>query len=314
MARIKRQGQGRIIGALSDSKPLQAIKAATPDQIPAMKAAGWAGWKWHCQPAFNGGTKAAHPLYDDPYFTPYYRAMEAAQFPLVCLHFGAPLGNGKQQRDALRRVMDRHPDLIVIQAHFGAARTWGDLDEHGKWFEAYPNLYRDISTTAQHVAALWPPKEFGGFCTQYADRLLYATDVILDHRQPGTLYPDRITKKYGLQFEWLETANTVPTLGIGAGTPRTPPTVGGLNLPRAVLELIYWKNAARLIPHVREAMSSLGYGGVSEPEKPAPEATQRAQRLAALAPRVTERDIQSLSAADRAAVRTEIQRIARLTQ
>jgi hypothetical protein len=280
-----------------------------------MKAAGWCGWKWHCDPAFNGGTRAAHPLYDDPYFTPYYTALASAGLPLVCLHFGAPLGNNIAQRDALARVMDRHPELVVIQAHFGIARSWGDLDEHGRFFERYPNLYRDLSVTAQHVSYLWSPAEFRGFCTAYADRLLYATDLILDHRQPGALFPKRATTKYALQFEWLETANAVTTQGIGKRTPRTPETTDGLSLPRSALEAIYWRNAVRIIPHVRDAMAALGYslptGEVPKPVQPGTP-TPRAQRLIGFLPNVTPADIASVDAEARAPLRGQVDRLATL--
>lgn len=307
-ARIARLGKGRILPTISDSKPLQQLRAATPDQI-ASRAKQVTGWKWHCDPAFNGGTRAAHGLYDDPYFTPYYAAMERAGMPLLCLHFGAPLGNGWQQRDALRRVMDRHPDLIVIQAHFGAARTWGDLDDHAKAFEQHPNLYRDLSTTAQHVDAVWSGKEFAAFCTQYSDRLLYATDLILDHRG-GQLYPQRAVTKYALQFEWLETANRVPTKGIGKLSARTPEFIPGLNLPKAALENIYYRNAVRLIPHVREAMQALGYQvGLGLPTPEPGKLTARAQRLVDFLPRIKPADIASMSAAQRAELNAQLTRI-----
>jgi hypothetical protein len=122
-----------------------------------------------------------------------------------------------------------------------------------------------------------------------------------------------MAQRYALASEWLETANVIEKQGINK--PRAPEPTLGLNLPREALEKIYWQNAVRLVPHVRDAMAALGYAlPVGTPEKPAPEATPRAQRLGVMLPRVTERDILSLSEADRAAVRTEIQRIARLTQ
>jgi hypothetical protein len=121
-------------------------------------------------------------------------------------------------------------------------------------------------------------------------------------------------KKYRVHFAWLENDGQIEMEGVGSFNPHAPESTPGLNLPRAALENIYYRNAVRLIPHVREAMQALGYSVASDPEKPAAEATPRAQRLGVLLPRVTERDILSLSAADRAAVRTEVQRIAGLTQ
>ena len=148
------------------------------------------------------------------------------------------------------------------------------------------------------------------FFIKYADRLLWGTDNINSHRLAEKINIDRRTTKYMLQFQWLETAGPVPSKGIGKSQPRTPDMLPGLNLPRDALEKIYWLNAVRLVPHVREAMAALGHREpVGKPEKPEPEATPRAQRLGVLLPRVTERDILSLSAADRAVVERELTRL-----
>ncbi len=40
---------------------------------------------------------------------------------------------------------------------------------------------------------------------------------------------------------------------------RTPTCLDGVGLPKDVLNYIYWWNAARLIPRVRESLASFGY-------------------------------------------------------
>ena len=311
--RVKRGG-GRVIPTLADYRPAQGLKASTPGDVKRWLDAGYCGWKMHWNAEFNGGPRAKYGLISDPYFTPFFAALEAAGMPLMCLHLDAPWGDGKKQRAALRAVMDRHPDLVVIQAHFGAQR-WGTLAEHAAVFDAHPNFHRDISTTGQNLALWADHDEAREFFIRYADRLLWGTDNMSPFKAGSKVPVDRLVTKMIRQFEWLETAGPVSTDGIGAGTARTPETGPGMNLSRESLQKIYWLNAVRLVPHVREAMAALGHREpVGAPEKPAPEATQRAQRLGVLLPRVTERDILSLSAAGRAAVRTEVQRIARLTQ
>lgn len=307
LARINRLGQGRIIGTLADYRPAQSLKAATPDQLVSLKEKGFCGWKWHWQAAFNGGRNAPHGLLDDPYFTPYYAAMEAAGMPLVALHVEAPWGDSNAQRNSLRRVMDRYPDLTVIHAHFGIQRWPGLLAEQAKMFDEHPNYYRDISVTAQHAAYLWTAKELREFFTQYADRLLYGTDLITSHRAGDKLIPERAVTKYALQFEWLETANRIPTKGIGKLQQRSPEFMDGMNLPVEVLEKIYWKNAARLIPHVREALIDLGYILAVEP-KPS-EVTWRAKRLLEFLPKVQPADIASMSTDQLSAVKIECNRL-----
>jgi predicted TIM-barrel fold metal-dependent hydrolase len=297
-----------IIGCLSDSKPAQGLKASSPDDAQRWLDAGYCGWKWHWNAEFNGGSKAKYGLINDPYFRPYFDALEAAGMPLMCLHLEAPWGDIKAQQAALRSVMDRHPDLIVVQAHFGAQR-WGSLADHAKVFDAHPNFYRDISTTAQHLSLFAGPDESREFFIKYSDRLLYGTDNICSHRADEAVPVRGWALKYERQAQWLETAGPVPSQGIGKLGPRTPEHIPGLNLPRAALEAIYWRNAVRIIPHVREAMIALGYslptGEVPKPGTPTP----RAQRLIEFLPRLKPADIDTLSQEQRAGVSSQLARL-----
>ena len=67
-----------------------------------------------------------------------------------------------------------------------------------------------------------------------------------------TSVPD-IVERYHRCFQLSETENTVA----GGFFGRTE--TKGLALPREVLEKIYWRNAARMYPRVRDTMKKLGY-------------------------------------------------------
>ena len=309
LARIKAKTNGRVLGTLSDAKPLRQLKASSPGDVDKWLERGFCGWKWHCQALFNGGRSAEHGLVNDPYFAPYYRAMESVGMPLLCLHLEAPWGDPKAQRAALRQVMDRHPDLIVVQAHFGMQR-WGTLKEHAAVFDAHPNFYRDISTTSNRLALWSEPAEAREFFIKYADRLLFGTDNIVSHKT-AEVPVKRWAGVRAFQFEWLETANQLDPTKIW-NTQKQADAVPGLNLPRSALEKIYWQNAARIIPHVREGMAALGYslptGEIPKPVQPGT-LTPRAQRLIEFLPRLKPADIDTLSQEQRSGVSSQLARL-----
>jgi hypothetical protein len=187
--RVKR-GNGRIIPTLADYRPSQGLNASTPGDIKKWLDEGYCGYKWHWGSEFNG-PKSKYGLINDPYFTPFFAAMESAGMPLMCLHLEAPWGDPKKQQAALRSVMDRHPDLVVIQAHFGAQR-WGTLADHAAVFDAHPNFHRDISTTAQHLSLFSEPDEAREFFVRYADRLLWGTDNMSPFKSGSAIPVDRM--------------------------------------------------------------------------------------------------------------------------
>ena len=70
---------------------------------------------------------------------------------------------------------------------------------------------------------------------------------------PLTMEPGKILKKQKNTFEILETDHLVK------GSFFSSQPIQGLNLPEDVLEKIYYKNAARVYPKVKEQLEKLGY-------------------------------------------------------
>ncbi len=85
---------------------------------------------------------------------------------------------------------------------------------------------------------------------EYSDRILFGTDA-------GTWNTKEETQKraaaYNRCFRILETDETIEGSYFG------DKPIKGLNLPREILEKIYYKNAVRIYPKVGERMSELGY-------------------------------------------------------
>jgi hypothetical protein len=87
------------------------------------------------------------------------------------------------------------------------------------------------------------------FVIRYADRILFGTDI-------GGVEPEDVSgiaQRYNKCFVLLETDETLE------GGFFDDVETKGLKLPREALEMIYYKNAMRIYPRVKEVLGSLGY-------------------------------------------------------
>lgn len=71
--------------------------------------------------------------------------------------------------DAMRRVLERHPDLTVIVPHLGA----DEIPAYGDLLDAYPGLYLD---TTMMLADFFPQRPTAEFLARHATRILYGSD------------------------------------------------------------------------------------------------------------------------------------------
>jgi predicted TIM-barrel fold metal-dependent hydrolase len=102
----------------------------------------------------------------------------------------------------------------------------------------YPNLNVDLATTPAFLHPVGR-ENLRDFMVEYADRILFGTDA------PGGRY-----KRY---FDFLETDKVLPS-GV-----KGEHKVRGLALPVEVLEKIYFRNAMRIYPRVKDVLKKLGY-------------------------------------------------------
>jgi predicted TIM-barrel fold metal-dependent hydrolase len=141
-----------------------------------------------------------------------------------------------------------YPKLTIVAAH-GAWLVCQDaqLDYLRYLLLNYPNLYLDIAATFQYMSLL-NPENIRDFYIEYQDRLLYGTDA-------GRITDNLISRtadRYANTFTILETDQEVSD-GFFGNAGNQP--IKGLNLPREVLEKIYYRNAVRLYPGLKEAMN-----------------------------------------------------------
>ncbi|HJN08810.1 MAG TPA: amidohydrolase family protein [Pirellulaceae bacterium] len=145
-------------------------------------------------------------------------------------------GTGVPSRDKMmeRRahVMDNVPELVVIGAHMGHLED--DLARLGELLDKYPNFHVEMGV--RHVYLDLQPNTARRFHIKYQDRILFGQDGALTVQQ------------YRRYFRFLETDDDQITIR------SNEPKIYGLNLPDDVLRKIYYGNAARLMPNVKEKL------------------------------------------------------------
>jgi predicted TIM-barrel fold metal-dependent hydrolase len=134
--------------------------------------------------------------------------------------------------DGLAHLVARHANTIFIGAHVGCYAE--NLDWVAGLLERCPNFYIDISARIAEVGR--QPYRARKFFSDYAGRILFGIDS-------GPHLPT-----YHLYYRFLESADEYFSYDEAETPPQGRWQIYGLNLPDEVLEKVYWKNAASLMP------------------------------------------------------------------
>jgi predicted TIM-barrel fold metal-dependent hydrolase len=270
---LNKLGRGRIASSISDYRPAAGL-SYTPEDIPVKLKEGYVGYKFHF-----GEPNKYNPLYpyiDDPYFEPVLAAMEKAGMVLTNPHLENQWyqvdGKWKvedtfREQEAIANVMERHPNLRVVQAHFARFRMYPDswnLQRLAKMFEKFPNYHLDTSTSFMYMHKI-DRDELREFYIRHADRLVFGTDIGASSNFDLNRL-SRSVQEYAGTFAMLETNERVPESFFLSGSTRWP--TKGLELPSEVLEAVYYKNALRIYPGLEEMMNQLGYSQAGKPVSP----------------------------------------------
>ena len=258
MAEMKAAGKNRILFATAAGRPHKGLSITANDVIAKVRD-GYVGLKFWFGPYYRvlqDGERGITEI-DDIRFEDFFAGLERGNVLLTSLHIADPNGpfNDRQtwledpvlyweQIRAFENVVAKYPKLTIVAAH-GAWLVCQDaqIDYLRYMLSKYPNFYIDLSATFQYMHLL-NRDNLRDFFIAYQDRILYGTD--------GGNVPDNSidshADRYARTFAILETSLTV-----NGGFFGNKPTKG-LDLPKEVLEKIYYKNAVKLYPGLREAM------------------------------------------------------------
>jgi predicted TIM-barrel fold metal-dependent hydrolase len=85
--------------------------------------------------------------------------------------------NHDQLVQSLENAVRENPNTTFIACHL--ANTCSDLSMIARMFDKYPNLYADIAARFGEIAPI--PRYVHAFMEKYSDRLVYGTDMGVDH-------------------------------------------------------------------------------------------------------------------------------------
>lgn len=212
------------------------------------------------------------PPFDSPAYTPYWEKLEETGLPLI-FHVNDPeefwnaekvpdwasqqgwfYGDGtyinnEAQYSEVLNVLQRHPGLKVIFAHFFFLSA--QLDRLAGYLDRFPGMHIDLTPGIEmyHNFARSPEKT-RDFFLRYQDRILYGTDIgakALLSPPGGMIEPDESRVRVDLVRSFLEKEgafqlDTAPGYLFG----KFGGSFQGIHLPDAVLEKIYHQNFEKL--------------------------------------------------------------------
>jgi predicted TIM-barrel fold metal-dependent hydrolase len=245
---VEKTYKGRFLTCLTNHNISKGLKFS-PEEVGEWKDRGVVGYKiW----------VGVSPAINDPANDATLSKMEQIGLPGASVHISQPYPTSWcedpvkfwEAQNAWARVLDRHPNFIVINAHMlDFFNSDEQLDYLIYMFETYPNLNVDLAARFKQFLRMdW--NKLREFMIKYSDRVVFGTDI-------GKIDDDaelsRYAERYNKCFQLLETDKLVKGGFFGQDEMK------GLNLPREVLENIYYKNTMRLYPRVKEVLVELGY-------------------------------------------------------
>jgi len=134
--------------------------------------------------------------------------------------------------DQLERRIARHPRTTFVSVHFGNAAE--EPDRVARMLRTYPNLYID-------TAARIP--EFGRHPAEKMRAFFLPGDLVLGSGGDELPKPEEIDLFFRSSYRYFQTSEILPS-----PTPiQGRWTINAINLPREVLEKIYFRNAQKVM-------------------------------------------------------------------
>ncbi len=242
---------GRFLPTINDYEIADGLRFS-PEELAIWQARGVVGYK-----IWIGVSSAVDNPANDPTFT----KMEQLGMVGASIHISQPYPRNCKDPvkywesiHAWERVLDRHPEMVVVNAHMmNIFYSDEQLDYLQYFLETYPNVYLDIAARFKDFYSMTHEK-IRAFFIKYSDRILFGTDIS-DQPEEGSY--KAVAEAYDRCFKILETDDIFTSEFFSPDVKGK--TIQGLSLPFDVLEKIYYRNAMKIYPRVKDVLTNLDY-------------------------------------------------------
>jgi uncharacterized protein len=159
--------------------------------------------------------------------------------------------NGSPSHERIEQAREnmhaKHPRTIFVNAHM--AMLYYDPAKVAKLLDTYPNAMVETSATVQDLGRA--PRFWRDFIIKYQDRILFGTDG-----NPRT-DPDTFWLPHFRFFETYDEYFEHPAqIRLPGGSPAHGRwNISGIALPDAVLRKVYYQNALKYLPSLRDSIA-----------------------------------------------------------
>jgi hypothetical protein len=162
-----------------------------------------------------------------------------SQHPEYHMHLHPEYPSYVEQMEARDNRLKKHPNLKFIGLHL-ASLEWS-VAEVAKWLDTFPLAQVDLAERVCHLQyqVLQDRAAVRNFMIRYQDRIIYGTDVIDDGQLSPRQIADRFDSFWNFHWEFFATGHVMQA-------PEFKGMFRGLNLPKAVLDKIFYRNAANI--------------------------------------------------------------------
>lgn len=147
----------------------------------------------------------------------------------------------EDQVNARDHMLEKHPGLRFDGAHLGSLE-WS-IDELAKRLDKFPKMAVDMAERVSHLQyqAIKDHKKVYDFFIKYQDRILYATDIMVDDTMDSAKVIRNAHDIWTNHWKFFTSDQVMDA-------PELNEKFEGLHLPKEVIDKIYRKNAEKWFP------------------------------------------------------------------
>lgn len=161
-----------------------------------------------------------------------------SKHPVYHMHLHPEYPSYAQQLVARDNRLKKHPKLRFVGLHL-ASLEWS-VQKVAQWLDLFPLAMTDLAERVCHLQyqAHYDREKVRNFLIRYQDRIIYGTDVIDDGILSAAEVAERFEALWSFHWEFFSSPNQMEA-------PEFKGKFKGLKLPCAVLDKIFYKNAAK---------------------------------------------------------------------